>query len=128
MVAALTYCVRYADDIKLLSPSAFTLEVLHGKVSSMFSVLSLKTNPLKSVYIMFKRRPIFVIPGKIRVKGYCLNRFDEIKYLEPILMSTFNDETLVLRCSETAQCSLSQVQSPEYVNDKTFVCVVLWFF
>ena len=45
----------------------------------MLSELSLKMNPLKSAYIVLKRRPNGVVPVKFRVNGYCLDRVEEIK-------------------------------------------------
>ena len=63
----------------MLSLSANALEVLLGKVSSGLSELSLMTNPHKSEYIVFKRRPKVVVPEKIRVNNYCVNTVEEIK-------------------------------------------------
>ena len=55
----------FADGIKLLGPGANALEVLLGKVSSGLSELSLKMNPHKSAYIVFKRIPNVVLLEKI---------------------------------------------------------------
>ena len=71
-----------ADDIMLLSSNANAIKVLHRKVSSGLSELSLKIDPHKSAYIVFKRRSNVVAPEKIRVNGYCQKKSQGNKIFE----------------------------------------------
>ena len=77
--------ICYADDICLLAPSRYALQLLLDHLQSCLKYLDLNINVNKCAYIIFKKHKRDYITSEVTLEGVKIPRVAEFKYLGVIL-------------------------------------------
>ena len=69
----------YADDILIIAPSASSLHAMLDAIGNIMDIICLKTNTLKSVYIMFKNCRKAEYQCNVAILGNILKQENQIR-------------------------------------------------
>jgi len=128
----------YADDLCLLAPSAVALQEMLNICFTYGQEHDIVFNPMKSQYLVFKKRTCDINLPDVVLNGTPLPRVNDTKYLGVVLSDDLNDDIemkkqyckLYARCNTILRkfrnCSISVKKTLFTAYCTNFYCMPLW--